>query len=126
MIISFKRMNKLKRSIYYYYTPVEPYQQPHHPPIFNILSLSLLFFFFFFNFPIYCYTFSNFSLFYIFISPLLSTLILLFLYLFIFIYFWLFLFPSSYYKFTILVPILYIVFPHTKGCFSLSIFFSHF
>ena len=78
--------------------------------------------FFLIHFPTYCYIFSNFSLpFYLFIPPLLSILISLFIYLFIFFYFLSFLFPSSYYKFTILFPILYIVFSHTKGYLSLSL-----
>ena len=61
-------------------------------------------------------------LFYHFIFSLLSTLISLFFYLFIFLYFWLFLFPSSYYKFVILSPIL-CMFSHTKGYFSFSLNF---
>ena len=89
---------------------------------FSTFSLLFLTLFFHINFPTYCYTFSNFSpSFYLFISPLLSTLISLFLYPFIFLYFWLFLFPYSYYKFTILSLILYIVFLHTKCSFSLSL-----
>ena len=61
-------------------------------------------------------------LFYHFIFSLLSTLISLFFYLFIFLYFWLFLFPSSYYKFVILSPIL-CMFSHTKAYFSFSLNF---
>ena len=97
-----------------YYTLVKP----HHPPIFNILSL--IFIFFLINFPTYCYTLSNFfHKFYIFISSLLSTLISHLLYPFIFLDFLLFSFPSSYYKFTILFSILFIIFSRC-GTWSLS------
>ena len=88
-----------------------------HP--FSTFSFLFLIFFLI-NFQTYCYTFSNFSPpFYLFISLLLSTLISFFLYPFIFLYFLLFLFPTSYYKFTILFSILFIVFSHTKCYFSL-------
>ena len=93
----------------------------------NYLNLSFCIFnsfYLFINFPTYCYTFTNFlppGPFYLFIFPLLSTLILLFLYLFIILYFRLFLFPSSYYKFTILFSILLIVFSHIKDYYSLSL-----
>ena len=77
------------------------------------------------NFSTYCYTFSNFfPLFYMFISPLLSTLKSLFLYPFIFLYFWLFLFSSSYYKFTFLFPILHSFPTHNKLFLSPNFFFS--
>ena len=93
----------------------------------NYLNLSFCIFnsfYLFINFPTYCYTFTNFlppGPFYLFIFPLLSTLILLFLYLFIILYFWLFLFLSSYYKFTVLFSVLLIVFSHIKDYFSLSL-----
>ena len=68
---------KLKRNIYCYYAPVKSH---HHS--FSIATLSTNFqhffnsFLFLINLSTYCYTFSNFShFFYIFISPLLSTLI---------------------------------------------------
>ena len=54
--------------------------------------------------------------FYLFICPLLSTLILLFLYSFIFVL----LLPSFYNKFNILSPILFLAFPHTKCSLSLN------
>ena len=55
------------------------------------------------NFSTYFYTFSNFPLsFYLFISPLLSTLMSPFLYHLSSFYFWLFLYLSSYNKFAIL------------------------
>ena len=112
---------KVKHSIYYYYTLIKP----HHPPIFNILSL--IFIFFLINFPTYCYTLSNFFYpFYLFISPLLSTLISHLLYPFIFLDFLLFLFPSSYYKFTILFSILFIIFFTHKRLFLSHFFFFHF
>ena len=83
-------------------------------------------FFILINFSTYYYTFSNISSSFL---PfyLLTTIYLdsLFLYLFIFLYFWLFLFPSSYYKFVILSPIL-CMFSHTKAYFSFSLnFFFH-
>ena len=110
----------MKRNIYCYYAPVKSHQQSYYPPIFNILFL-IFNSFFLINFSTYCYTFSNFSpLFYLFFSQLLSTLISHFLYPFIFLNFLLFLFPSSYYKFTILFSILYIVFSHTR------LFLSHY
>ena len=113
----------MKCSIYYCYTSVKKHQQLHRPLIFNIPSV--IFIFFLINFLTYFYNFSNFfTPFYIFISPLLSNLISLFLYLFIFLYYLVFLFPSSYYNFTILFSILFIIFSHTK-CFlshSLSLF----
>ena len=62
--------------------------------------------------------------FYLFISPLLSTLISFFLYPFIFFYFLLFLFLFSYDKFPILFSILFIVFSHTKCYLSHSLFLS--
>ena len=111
----------MKYSIYCCFALIEPYQRPHHPPIFNILSLFLILFFLI-NFPTYCYNFSNFSpLFYIFISLPLFTLILIFFYPFIFLYFLLFLFLSSYYKFIIFFSIELIVFSHTKCYFSPSL-----
>ena len=80
-------------------------------------------FFILINFSTYYYTFSNISSSFL---PfyLLTTIYLdsLFLYLFIFLYFWLFLFPSSYYKFVILSPIL-CMFSHTKAYFSFSLNF---
>ena len=110
---------KLKRSIYCCHVPIEWYQWTHHP-LYNS-------FFYLVNFLTYCYTFSNFSsLFYLFITPLLSTLLSLFHYQFIFLYFLIFLFSSSYYKFTILFFILFIIFfLHTKGSLSLSLSHTH-
>ena len=95
-----------------------------HP--FSILSLLfLILIFFLIDFPTYYHCFANISPpFYLFISLLLSTLISFFLYPFIFLYFLLFLFPTSYYKFTVLFSILFIVFSHTKCYFSLSLFHS--
>jgi len=81
----------------------------------HIIHLFSTFFFNFFFFPLlisqlivivsptYCYTFSFPNSFYL---P----------------YFWLFLFPSSYYEFTVLSLILYIVFPLTKCYFPLFLF----
>ena len=117
----------MKRNIYCCYAPVKSHQRSYYPPIFNILFL-IFNSFFLINFSTYCYTFSNFSpLFYLFFSQLLSTLISHFLYPFIFLNFLLFLFPSSYYKFTILFSILFIVFLHKKkkkkSYFSISFFF---
>ena len=110
----------MKRNIYCCYAPVKSHQRSYYPPIFNILFL-IFNSFFLINFSTYCYTFSNFSpLFYLFFSQLLSTLISHFLYPFIFLNFLLFLFPSSYYKFTILFSILYIVFSYTR------LFLSHY
>ena len=117
----------MKYGLYCCFALIEPYQRPHHPPIFNILSL-IFNSFFLINFPTYCYNFSNFSpLFYIFISLPLFTLISIFFYPFIFLYFLLFLFLSSYYKFTIFFSIELIVFSHTKCYFSpsLSLSLSH-
>ena len=64
--------------------------------------------------------------FYLFIPPLLSTLISLFLYPFIFLLFWLFLSPSSYYKFAILSLTLYIFYHIKRLLLSLflMVFFS--
>ena len=91
----------------------------HSFPTFSFL------FFFLINFSTYYYTLSNFfPLFYLFISPLLFTLISLLFYLFVFLYFFPFHFPSSYYKFIILSLILYI-FAHIKG-YILSISLSQF
>ena len=110
---------KLKQSIYCCHVPIESYQWTHHP-LYNS-------FFYLVNFLTYRYTFSNFSSpFYLFITPLLSTLVSLFHYQFIFLYFLLFLFSSSYYKFTILFFILFIIFfLPTKGSLSLSLSLSH-
>ena len=76
---------------------------------------------------IYPLLLQSFSLPYLFIFPLPSTLISFFLFPFIFLYFCLFLFTSSYYKFVIISSILYIVFSHQKtGSLSLYRFFGGF
>ena len=95
--------------------------------LFSTISLLFLTIFLLINLPKYCYTISNLSPpFYLFISPLLFTLILLFLYPFIFLYFFLFLFSPFYYKFSVLLHSMH-SFPnsHTKrfSLFSLSKFF---
>ena len=90
--------------------------------------------FFLSNFPIIVfniyffniYTLQPFTLPYLFISPLLSTLISFFHFPFIFLYFCLFLFTPSYYKFVPISSILCIVFPKKKGSLSLSQFFGGF
>ena len=64
--------------------------------------------------------------FYLFISPLLSTLLSFFLYPFNFLYFLLFLFFFSYDKFSILFSILFIVFSHKMLFISFSLPLSHF
>ena len=101
-----------------------------------MLILILLFFFLFFNSFFFKLLISQliviFSLtfpppFYLFIFPLLSTLISLFLYSFTFLNFLHFLFPSSYCKSTILFSILFIIFfTHKMFSLSLSLSLSHF
>ena len=63
--------------------------------------------------------------FYLFISPLLSTLLSLFIYPFLFLLFSLFLAPFYYYKYVILSPILYI-FSHMKNVITFSLSLSCF
>ena len=66
----------------------------------------------------------SFSITYLFISPLLFTLISFFLFPFIFLSFCLFLFTSSYYKFVTISSILCIIFPKKKnGSLSPSLSF---
>ena len=67
-----------------------------------------------------------FSLPYLFISPLPFSLIPFFFFPSSSFYFCLFLFTPSYYKFVIVFSILCIIFPHKKGCFSLSLSLSIF
>ena len=88
---------------------------------------SLLFLtFFLINFSTYYYTFSNFSPhFYLFIFPLLYTLISLFLYFFIFLYFWLFLFPPLTINLQFSLSF-YTYFPTHKMLFSFSFSLSKF
>ena len=92
--------------------------------VFNIFFLIFIFLQLF-SFPyifISLLLLQPFSLPYLFISPLPSKLIsLIFLFPFIFLYFCLFLFTPSYYKFVTISSILYIVFPHNKTVFSLSL-----
>ena len=84
----------------------------------NIQPPKLEFLFFFLISQLIVILFLTFPLpFYLCKSPrvfLFLFLISLFLYFFIFLYFLIFVFPFSYYKFTIIFPILYIVFLHTK------------
>ena len=107
----------MKYKIYYCYAFVEP----HHPPISIILSLFFNSFFFFLLIshlnvilpPIFLLPFT----FHLPTTTYLNITFPQFLHLSLF---WLFLFPSSYYKFTILYFILYIVF-HTHKVISLSV-----
>ena len=71
-------------------------------------------------FPIYLHYFQPLLPFYLFNSPLLSTLISFFIYLFLFFLFWLFLSPFYYYRYDILSHILYI-FSHMKKVITLSL-----
>ena len=93
----------MKYSIYCCYTPIDPHQRPHHLPISH------------FSPPL-----PTITSFYLFISPLFSTLMSLFIYLFLFLLFWLFLSPFYYYKYDNLSPIVYTFF-HMKKVINLSL-----
>ena len=93
----------MKYSIYCCYTPIDTHQWPHYLPIFHFSPLL-----------------PTITSFYLFISPLFSTLMSLFIYLFIFFLFWLFLSPFYYYKYDNLSPILYTFF-HMKKVITLSL-----
>ena len=106
---------KLKRNIYCCYTLVEP-RQRHI--IHTFLTFSLIFnSFYIIHLSTYHYIFSNFFLF---ISPLSSTLISLFLYPFIFFYFLLSYFPPLTINLQFSFPF-YLLFFHTQNVISLSL-----
>ena len=79
---------KLKCSIYCCYALVEPHQQPHHPFISNHFSLIFwLFCLLLILYPSVTFPLTFSPPFYLFISPLLFTLMSLFFYPFIFLLF---------------------------------------
>ena len=133
----------MKSSIYCCYTPIEPYQCPHHPLIFYFIFKLLFSPFFniyikkkknlFFCLLVHIYYYTSFNLYppsYLFVSPLLSILYLClptsvtycytFFIIFSFLYFD---YSSSYYilyKFNIISPIQFIFSPQ-KILSSLSL-----